>query len=273
MPNLTITDQEYRSRRFSTYVEYMALRGQHPKAHAMGLLLLFWDASREMGLERCRPEQLGELVSAPAAVIECLGCALCHARYVHKDPEGLWVIDGNQAALARRETLRGFATKQRAGKKPKPKPKPKRVKEAQPQVWVQPDAAQAATEWRPSKAQPERTAFQQACHETWLAYAKAFEKRVARLPVRNQKVNSQIKQLVQRLGMQRAPIVARFYVEHANDKFYVQAMWSLDLLLRRAEAFDTQCSLGKVISGSMAQRASSELDYRERQKALLHESL
>ncbi|MDA8153126.1 MAG: YdaU family protein [Acidithiobacillus sp.] len=74
---------------------------------------------------------------------------------------------------------------------------------------------------------------------TWEAYSQAYQGRYGTEPVRNQKVNSQLANLVKRLGQAEAPAVAAFFVNH-NGRFYVQGMHQVDLLLRDAEKLRTE---------------------------------
>ena len=74
---------------------------------------------------------------------------------------------------------------------------------------------------------------------TWEAYSQAYQGRYGTEPVRNQKVNGQLANLVKRLGQDEAPAVAAFFVNH-NGRFYVQGMHQVDLLLRDAEKLRTE---------------------------------
>ena len=74
---------------------------------------------------------------------------------------------------------------------------------------------------------------------TWEAYSQAYQGRYGTEPVRNQKVNSQLANLVKRLGQDESPAVAAFFVNH-NGRFYVQGMHQVDLLLRDAEKLRTE---------------------------------
>ncbi|MHB1643168.1 MAG: YdaU family protein [Acidithiobacillus sp.] len=74
---------------------------------------------------------------------------------------------------------------------------------------------------------------------TWEAYSQAYQGRYGTAPVRNQKVNGQLANLIKRLGQDEAPAVAAFFVNH-NGRFYVQGMHQVDLLLRDAEKLRTE---------------------------------
>ena len=84
--------------------------------------------------------------------------------------------------------------------------------------------------------------IQASCRSTWEAYSKSYFARYNTEPVRNQKINSQVKQFVERLGSE-APLVAEFYVTH-NDNFYVRKLHEFGLLLANAENLRTQWAVG-----------------------------
>jgi hypothetical protein len=86
--------------------------------------------------------------------------------------------------------------------------------------------------------------------ETWKAYEGAYRERYKTDPVRNAKVNSNVSQLVHRLG-EEAPDVARFYVRH-NDAYYVRNLHPVGLLLKDAESLRTQWARGRAVTGGDA---------------------
>ncbi len=57
--------------------------------------------------------------------------------------------------------------------------------------------------------------------------------------MRNEKVNAQVRQLVQRLGREEAPKVAAFYVQ-INDRFLIRNRHDIGSLLAKAETYRTQ---------------------------------
>ncbi|WP_213149077.1 helix-turn-helix domain-containing protein [Pseudomonas aeruginosa] len=81
-------------------------------------------------------------------------------------------------------------------------------------------------------------ALQEACRSVWAAYRAAYEARWSVQPVRNAKVNSQVKQLVAALGGE-APAVAAFFVG-LDDKFLVDSCHEFGLLLAKAGAYRTK---------------------------------
>lgn len=85
------------------------------------------------------------------------------------------------------------------------------------------------------------------------AYAARYQG--ATLP-RNTKVNSQVKQLIQRLGRE-APAVAYFYVTSVNEQRAVISQHSLDILLKNAEGYRTQWFTGRSITVGQARQIDS----------------
>ena len=79
--------------------------------------------------------------------------------------------------------------------------------------------------------------------ETWEHYSKAYSSKYGVAPVRNQKTNSQVAQLVKRLGASEAPFVAEHYLTHRHS-LYVSAKHCLDLLVRDAEKLRTEWATG-----------------------------
>ncbi len=95
------------------------------------------------------------------------------------------------------------------------------------------------------------TVFQEKCRATWKAYAAAYSIRYGVNPVRNAKVNTQVKQLVQRLGEEAAP-VAEFFVRNVNDAFVVRKYHDLGALVASAETYRTAWATGHAITSRQA---------------------
>ncbi|YCH23134.1 hypothetical protein M1D96_06415 [Pseudomonas sp. D1-3] len=93
---------------------------------------------------------------------------------------------------------------------------------------------------------------QAACREIWMAYADAYQLRHGALPVRNAKVNRQVVELWKRLGRNSAP-VASFFVS-INDAYLVRNLHDFGLLLSKAEAYHTQWSTGRQMTGNTARQ-------------------
>jgi hypothetical protein len=100
----------------------------------------------------------------------------------------------------------------------------------------------------------DETEIQAASRETWAAYAEAYADRYGTKPVRNSKINGQVKQLVQRLGRAEAPPVAAFYVRHANA-FYVRNGHDIGSLLAGCEKLRTEWATGRMVTVTSAQQA------------------
>jgi hypothetical protein len=121
-------------------------------------------------------------------------------------------------------------------------------------------------------ADESETELQAACRCTWAAYAAAYRKRHSVTPVRNAKVNTNVKQLVQRLGRTEAPLVAEWFV-NVNERYVVQGMHDLGLLLAKAEAYRTQWATGRTMTQTRAQqtdRTESNFSAAAEAKALLN---
>jgi len=105
----------------------------------------------------------------------------------------------------------------------------------------------------PGKEKITETELQAACRETWRSYCEAYFSRYGTHPVRNQTVNSQIKNFVRRVGMSVAPPVAKFYVS-LNDGFYVRKCHPVGNLLADAEGLHTQWATGVAMTGTRARQ-------------------
>lgn len=100
------------------------------------------------------------------------------------------------------------------------------------------------------------TVFQGKCRMAWMMYKTAFKERYGIDPIRNARVNTQVKQLVQRLG-EEAALVAEFYVCRVNDSFVVKKTHDLGVLLSSAESYRTQWATGQAMTQTRAQQIDS----------------
>lgn len=117
------------------------------------------------------------------------------------------------------------------------------------------------------------TELQAACRATWSAYAVAYRDRHGTLPVRNAKVNANVKQLVKRLGAAEAPLVAQWFLR-VNERMVVQGMHDLGLLLARCEAYRTQWVTNRQVTETSARQTDqtqSNLSAADEAKALLRQ--
>lgn len=115
------------------------------------------------------------------------------------------------------------------------------------------------------------TDLQAACRATWAAYASAYRDRHGVAPVRNAKVNSNVRQIVQRLGYGEAPLVAAWFLT-VNERYVVQNMHDLGALLAKCEAYRTQWATGRQMTQASAQQqdqTQSNANAAEEAKELL----
>lgn len=115
------------------------------------------------------------------------------------------------------------------------------------------------------------TDLQAACRATWAAYASAYRDRHGVAPVRNAKVNSSVRQIVQRLGHGEAPLVAAWFLT-VNERYVVQNMHDLGALLAKCEAYRTQWATGRQITEEAARqtdKTQTNLGAADAAKALL----
>lgn len=96
--------------------------------------------------------------------------------------------------------------------------------------------------------------------DVWNAYRDAFVSRYKTEPVRNKTVNSQIKNLVGRLGTEAVDVV-KFYLSH-NDAFYVRKHHPIGLCLTDAEGLRAQWATGRKVTGNTARQAEKSDHYQ-----------
>ena len=106
------------------------------------------------------------------------------------------------------------------------------------------------------QVEQEETAFQAKCKACWIAYGTAYTERYATAPIRNAKVNAQVKQLVQRLG-EEAAAVADFFVRSINEAYVVRNCHELGALVAKAEAYRTQWATGRAMTAGQARQIDS----------------
>ncbi|WP_099605619.1 helix-turn-helix domain-containing protein [Stenotrophomonas maltophilia] len=115
------------------------------------------------------------------------------------------------------------------------------------------------------------TDLQAACRATWTAYASAYRDRHGVAPVRNAKVNANVRQIVQRLGHSEAPLVAAWFLT-VNERYVVQNMHDLGSLLAKCEAYRTQWATGRQVTEEAARqtdKTQTNLGAADAAKALL----
>jgi len=117
----------------------------------------------------------------------------------------------------------------------------------------------------------EETVFQAKCRACWDSYKAAYFDRYQTGPIRNAKVNAQVKQLVQRLGEEAAP-VADFFVRNINETYVVRNCHELGVLVAKAEAYRTQWATGRAMTAGQARQIDStqtNVNAAEQAKAML----
>jgi hypothetical protein len=82
---------------------------------------------------------------------------------------------------------------------------------------------------------------------TWESFRSAYAQRYGVEPIRNASVNSKIKQFVERLGCEEAPLVAAYYVSH-NAQRYTGSAHSVGNMLFDAEKLRTEWARGRQIT-------------------------
>lgn len=100
----------------------------------------------------------------------------------------------------------------------------------------------------------EETDLQKSCKAVWYAYADSYESRYGVKPVRNAKVNGQVKQFVQRVGSEEGPHIAGWFVSHPGQ-FYAGRMHDFGCLLSDAEKLRTEWATGRVMTQSKARQS------------------
>jgi len=119
----------------------------------------------------------------------------------------------------------------------------------------------------PAKIDSEKE-LQEACKETWKFYTDAFFNRYGTEPVRNAKVNGQVKQFVKRIGYSESPLVAASFVSN-NTQYYVSRGHSVDCLLADAEKIRTEWATGNVMTNTRA----NQIDKSQANKSAVSEAM
>lgn len=95
--------------------------------------------------------------------------------------------------------------------------------------------------------------LQADCRAIWAAYAAAYQHRYGVAPVRNAKINNQVKQLAVRIPRDEAPAIAAFYVT-VNDARLVNDCHPVGSLLAKAESYRTQWATGRQMNATTARQ-------------------
>lgn len=83
--------------------------------------------------------------------------------------------------------------------------------------------------------------------ETWKVYAYGYERRYGVPPLRNAKVNGQLKQFCERVGYAEAPAIIAFYLTQ-NDFWYVKQMHTIGIALSEAEKITAAYRRGAMVT-------------------------
>lgn len=106
--------------------------------------------------------------------------------------------------------------------------------------------APSAVKKSKSKKEPGEN-FSEDNKKIWDEYFNAYRYRYGVEPVRNARVNSQVSQLRQRIGVEDAIAVVNFFLTH-NDSWYLKQTHSFGVCLRDAETLRTQMLNGRAIT-------------------------
>jgi hypothetical protein len=112
------------------------------------------------------------------------------------------------------------------------------------------------------------TEFQSACRQTWKSYSTAYFNRYGTEPVRNAKVNTLVKNAVQRLGLSETPDVVAYYVQ-SNNSYYVSRGHVLDSLLADCEKLRTEWATGNQMTSTRA----TQIDKSQANKSAVGEAM
>ena len=93
---------------------------------------------------------------------------------------------------------------------------------------------------------------QEACRSIWSAYSVAYESRYGIQPVRNAKVNTQVNDLLKRLGAEAAAVAAYYVL--INDAYLIRNCHDFGSLLTKAEAYRTQWATNRQVNGTTARQ-------------------
>lgn len=90
----------------------------------------------------------------------------------------------------------------------------------------------------------------------WRAYKAAYQAKYGEAPPWNAKIAGQLKSFISRIPSTEAPDIATFYLTH-TDRFYVQSMHPVGLMLRDAEKLRTEWLTGRRMTSAHAKNSES----------------
>ena len=125
---------------------------------------------------------------------------------------------------------------------------------------------------KPTRAKPEvDTELQALCKTVWHAYGLAYQDRYGAAPVRNAKINANVKGFCQRIPAADAPHVAAWYVGH-NGQRYVAGGHVFGLMLQDAEKLRTEWATNRITTNSQARIADRTAGMGQVWKDLIEEA-
>lgn len=125
---------------------------------------------------------------------------------------------------------------------------------AAPRTVIEPSVEPTGNLLPADPGQPDEEAMrQEACRAIWAAYFSAYHGRYGTAPVRNSKVNGQVRDLLKRLGADEAPAVAAYFVG-INDAYLIRNCHDIGSLLAKAESYRTQWATGSQVNGTTARQ-------------------
>lgn len=144
--------------------------------------------------------------------------------------------------------------------------------DAAPRTVIEPSVEPSKNLSPAGSGQPDEELIrQEGCRSIWAAYAAAYRNRYGTDPVRNAKVNTQVRDLLKRLGADEAPAVAAYFVS-IEDTYLTRNCHDLGSLLAKAEAYRTQWAIQPPPAPPKAIKPSFEeaqAEYSRQQAALL----
>ena len=126
----------------------------------------------------------------------------------------------------------------------------------------------AAEKSAPPKNNNTETELQTACKKTWKYYSDAYWQRYKVYPIRNQKINTQVKKFVQRIGFDESPHVAAHYLQN-NSAYYMLRGHAVDGLLADAEKLRTEWATGRTMTSTRAR----QIDKSESNRSAVDEAI
>lgn len=120
------------------------------------------------------------------------------------------------------------------------------------------------------KPQEQETDLQKICRTTWEAYKSAYFDRYGIAPVRNAKINAQVKAFCKTIPLDECDPVARFYV-WSNDAFYVRKCHDFGLLVSDASKIRTEWATGHSVTGTRARQLEKSSTMRESAMEIIKE--